>query len=68
MSKKQALSNLFLYNCFKLPASVNFLIVSRCLVNCPQALLVNNGCFKCNSDINLSPVNKNMLMSLFNLN
>ena len=27
---KQALSNLFLYKCFKLPVSLNFGILSRC--------------------------------------
>ena len=35
---KQALSNLFLYESFKLPVSVNFWFLSQSLVNGPQAL------------------------------
>ena len=38
------------------------------LVNGSQALSVNRGCFKCNSVINLSLVNKNLFMVLFILN
>ena len=33
--------------------------------NGPQALSVNLGCSKCNSSTNLSPFNKNLLMSFF---
>ena len=65
---KQAFSNSFLYKCFKLPVSVDYWFLSRCLVNDPKALRVNTGCFKCNSGINLSPVNKNLLIILFILN
>ena len=35
---KQALSNSFLYECFKLPVSLNFWFLSQRLVNGPQAL------------------------------
>ena len=35
---KQALSNSFLYKCFKLPVSLNFWILSQYLVNGPQTL------------------------------
>ena len=34
-------------------------------MNGPQALQVNPGCFKCISDINLSPANKTLLTILF---
>ena len=60
--------NSFIYKCFKLPVSLNFLILWWCLINGPQALQINAGYFKCNSGINLSPVNKNLLMILFVLN
>ena len=35
------------------------------LVNSPQALQVNPGCFKCISGKNVSPVNKNLLTISF---
>ena len=44
---------------------LNFLILSRCLVNGLQALEVNPGCLRCNSGTNLSPVNNNLLIMLF---
>ena len=55
---KQAFSNSFLYKCFKLLISLNFWILSWCLVNSSQALSVNPGCFKCSSGISLSPIKK----------
>ena len=62
------MSNIFLNKCVKVPASQNFWILSRCLVNGPQAPYVNSGYFRYNSCIYLSQVNKNLSMNLFILN
>ena len=35
---KQALSNSFLYKCFRFLVSLNFRILSQCLIKGPQAL------------------------------
>ena len=48
-------------------ASLNSFILSLLLVNGPQTLCVNPGCFKCISSINLSPSNKNLFTIEFNL-
>ena len=37
-STKQALSNLFLHKCVKLPVYINFWTLSQCLANGPQEL------------------------------
>ena len=36
--EKPALPNSFLYKCFTLPVSLNYWILSLCLVNGPQSL------------------------------
>ena len=50
---------------FVSPVSLNFWILSLFLVNGPQALKVNAGYFECNSGINVSPANKNVLTISF---
>ena len=62
---KLCLTHSYIYICLKLSVSLNFWILSQCLVNVPQALQVNPACLKCNLGINLSPVNKNLLTILF---
>ena len=60
--------NSFLQIYFKLLASLNFLILSQCLVSGPQVLEVDSNCLKCNSGINLVPANNSLLTILFTLN
>ena len=62
---RQPLPNFFLNECFKSPVSLNFLILSQCLLNSPQALWINLGCLKCDCCVNLSPANKNFLKIIF---
>ena len=42
-----------------------FKFLSQYIVIDPQPLQINPGCLKCNSGINLSPVNKKKLMVFF---
>ena len=62
---KQALSSYFLKLYCESSVSLSFWILSFFFVNGPQALYVNQGCLKCISGINLSPVYKNLLTISF---
>ena len=46
---------------------MNFSILCLFLVNGPQALYVETGCFKCISDINLFETSKNLFAISFSL-